>query len=541
MQEVGIDGAVAASHGNYDDASYDTFVARVNERFTDNIQSGGVPLFATDADGLWPAYLASFPMFGGREGRQYHNCHACKTFIERFGGLVTIDEVGRATSAIWNEEDAPGPYKPAIAAMAKLVRRAKVTGVFLCSKEVWGQPETGPWRHFSVIPPSSIIFKSPLLTASQKMAEKRADFKTVMTALDEFALPMIEQAVTLLQTDSLYRSEKVLGQAEWLRDLHKACAAAHGANRANVVWRAIATAPAGFCHPRSSMIGTLLEDIAAGMAYSEVSRRFAEKMHPLSYQRPQAAPTAGAIAAAEKMVEQLGIARSLPRRFARLDEVQAIWRPAPRKDESACGGVFGHLQPKGTAEPANIQIPTQTMTWEKFQSTVLPTAEQIEFYVHPGADAYTSLTTAVNADAPPILQWDHEDKRNPVSWYVWALGSLPHQFGLIAKKFHEVTAIAFKPSMWAGDYEHHGQGVLFLIEGAKDLGTPNACLFPEILKAELHGVRAVIEAYSQKAMLEGAEEASAAGVILQKGQKWDALVRVTTAGKRLEYRLDRWD
>lgn len=53
------------------------------------------------------------------------------------------------------------------------------------------------------------------------------------------------------------------------------------------------------------MIGTLLDDIASGMSFDSVSRRFAEKMHPLQYQRPQAAPSAGNIAQAEKIVEKL--------------------------------------------------------------------------------------------------------------------------------------------------------------------------------------------------------------------------------------------
>ena len=87
----------------------------------------------------------------------------------------------------------------------------------------------------------------------------------MMHAMGEFTREHLETALTLLKTDSLYRSEKVLGQTEWLHGLHVARAAAHGsAANANVVWRAVATAPAGFCHPRSSMIGTLLEDIAAG-------------------------------------------------------------------------------------------------------------------------------------------------------------------------------------------------------------------------------------------------------------------------------------
>lgn len=528
--------------GNHADHEYDSFLSRIQERFIANCENGKKPLFTTDAADLWDQYLGSF---SDPVERQYHNCHACRHFIQRFGALATLDEQGRVVPALWQEEDAPEEERRAIAAMSKAVRRAKVTGVFFSSDLVWGQPETGVWHHLAVTPPKTAVFmfRPTTLTADQKMAEKREDFKTVTTALNEFTQPVIETALTLLKTDVLYRSEKVLGQAEWLLALHVARKEAKGSAKANAVWRAVAQAPAGFCHPRSSMIGTLLENIAAGMAFEDVSRRFADKMHPLRYQRPQAAPTAGAIAAAEKAVEQLGIARSLPRRFARVDEVQALWRPQPAKDEEQGGGVFGHLTPKGkAAEAPSLRIPPQTMTWEKFQRTVLPTAERIEIQA-PAIGSYTALTTAVDADAPPILQWDREEERNPVAWYFWHGGSLAQAFNLQHARFHDVEAVALKPSMWNGGMGHYSAGVLFIIKGARETRQPSGCLFPEMLRAELHGVRSVIETYSKQAELEGMEQPHAAGYMVSKGKNrpWNVTLRVWSGGKSLVYALDRWD
>jgi len=532
--------------GNSSDSVYDGFLAHLQERFIGNILNGAAHLFETDAIGLWDAYLDAFgPMPAPGEAavpqRQNHTCHACRQFIERFGGLVVIDSTGVTTPALWHEYDAPEIYRPAIAAMARIVRTAKVTGVFLSSDRVWGTPETGVWHHLSVTPPSCILYKRSTLTAGQAMAEKREGFNTVMRALTEFTKPHLELALTLLKTDSLYRSEKVLGQAEWLYNLHLALDVAHKTAKSNVVWRAIASAPAGFCHPRSSMIGTLLEDIAAGMDFSDVSRRFADKMHPLSYQRPQAAPSEGAIAAAEKIIQQLGAAGSLDRRFARLDEVKALWKPAPIKEAPAAEGVFGHLKPTSKESGLSMAIPAHKMTWEKFQRTVLPAAERIAFRA-PAVGSYTALVTAVNADAPPILQWDHEDKRNPVSWYFWNGGSSAESFGLKSGKFYPVDAITLKPSLWEGGNDHQGLGVLFVLSGARESRQPGAALFPEILRAEFHGIRSVIEAYSRRASIAGMNEPHAAGVMLQKGGgEWSAMVRVWSAGNSIDYCLDRWD
>jgi len=59
------------------------------------------------------------------------------------------------------------------------------------------------------------------------------------------------------------------------------------------------------------------------------------------------------------------------------------------------------------------------------------------------------------------------------------------------------------------------------------------------LKAELHGVRSVIEAYSQKAELQGRAEASACGYDLRKGA-CGCRVRALKGGRWTEYQIDRW-
>lgn len=523
-----------------DNDDYENFLAHVNDSFLESCE-GSAPLFTTDAAGLWGAYLGSFT---DPADRQHHNCHACRQFIERFGGLVTIDAEGRTTPAVWHD-GAPEHFRPAVAGMARIVRRAEVTGVFLSSDKVWGIPRTGVWRHLAVHPPRSMRLKHALLTAGQVMAEKREDYRTVSRALAEITLPHLETALTLLRSDALYRGEKVLGQAEWLHALYTARLGLRGRPcRENVTWRAVATAPAGFCHPRSGMIGTLLNDLVEGKSYDDVARAFAEKMHPLQYLRPQAAPKAGAIAAAEEIVRKLGAAGALRRRFARVDEVRALWRPGRLREQLPADGVFSHLRPKGAAaSPQGLRIPAQVMTWVKFEATVLPTAERIEIQA-PSYGGYVALVTAADPDAPPILQWDLESARNPVSWYVYNHGSAAESWGLRRNRFHEVCAVTLKPSMWNGGFEHQGKGVIFLIEGAHDTRTPSACLFPEILKAEFHGARSVIESYSRGASIETAGGPLAAGLLYSSDAThsfWGAAVRVWSRGQALEYRLDRWD
>jgi hypothetical protein len=531
--------ASSPASGNYNDERYDAFLALFRRSFLSSIEDGKRPLFTTDAEGLWETYLSGF----GDAERQHYNCKACRNFIERYAGLVTIDEAG-ITEPAFLRFHAPLPYAPSFDLVERIVRKAKLTGVFLSSDSTLGSPLTGVWRHLFVTLPESMRHQKVTQTAGQAMAEKREDYNNISRALDEFTSTMLDQALTLLETDSLYRAEKVIGPARWLRELHAARDAAR--SKVNVTWLAIAQAPAGFCHPRASMVGTLLEDIAAGMSFEAVANRFKAKMHPLLYQRPQAAPAAGNIAQAEKIVAQLGVAGSLARRFAKLEDVFAIWKPQPSKAaERAAGGVFGHLKPKGTAEARpNMAIPPVTMTWVKFRAEVLPTAERIEFIPRDVSDSYCGLLTAANPDAPPILQWDLPEKRNPVSWYFWSGGANPEQFGLRGGAPVVVTAICLKPHMWhdEGAFSHQGKGAIALLEGARDTRQPSMCLFPELLRSELHGIRSVLEAHSRSGTPEGKDESTAYGIGFHAGTgNWHHTFRVTGGGRIVDYTLDRWD
>jgi hypothetical protein len=119
----------------------------------------GLKLFTTDAsdkggggDGkLFEAYLSGFPAYA----RQYHNCHACRRFVETYGGLVVIDSAGKQTPLFWEARATPLYYRVSVENVERLVRRAKVTGVFVSSESVWGVPEAGGWTHFAVKVPAA--------------------------------------------------------------------------------------------------------------------------------------------------------------------------------------------------------------------------------------------------------------------------------------------------------------------------------------------------------------------------------------------------
>ena len=525
------------------DDRFDDFATTLRIRLIGANSRG--PLFLTSAAGLWDAYLDNAP-----DGeRQTRTCNCCRHFIERVGSLVEIAEDGSTRSALWGHDILQPMYSAASRDLALRVERAPIAGVWLSSDVTIGTPSTGVWTHFWFDQPLARVFSHSLKTASQAMAEKREERGMIERGLDEYPIAVAQEALRLLTSGQLYRSEKCEGVAKWLVALHEARAATKNERRRDALaWRAIATAPVGFAHVKSGMIGTLLDDIKAGLPFADIKRKFDEKMNPLQYQRPTAAPSIGNIAQAEKIIAELGLARSLERRFAKLADVQTLW--TPRRVESSqapSAGVFSHLKPKESA-PASIaqDLPAQTMTWVKFLAAVLPSADEIDVFVPGGYTLLplTAMVTAKHADAPPIVQWDTLDKRNPVSWYMYSRGSRGVTWNLAENAWAKATALVEQPSSWGGDarHAHQGKSVLFALHGCRDLNyRQGAGMFPELLKSDLHAVRATIEAYTRSAVVEGAADAEVCGPRIGGTGTVSMLVRVTSKGGRAQYKIDRWD
>jgi hypothetical protein len=514
--------------------------------FTTRIVENGIP-------SLYEAFLSKLP----DDRRHHYRCHTCRRFLNAYGGLVFIDRAGMAHSLLWSRYK-ESFFGEAIAFLRRLVTSdSVVTGVFLSDDCQWGRPAShrdakapgGVWHHMHAIPdPIHVHHPSALSSSFADMAAKKEDHAILCRSLAEYPIDVVRRAYTLLATGQLYRSDKCIGVARWLLDLHEAREATNRRPaRENLVWRAVATAPVGYCHVRTTVIATLLDDIVAGKGFADIKRNFDAKMSPVQYQRPQAAPNDGQLAAAERVIAKLASAGSLERRLATLDDIRphAIWLPKPVNAKTPKeGSVFGHLKTKAADFGPLMDTLPVTVTWDKFSHTVLlPDVTRIECRVPVGNAAFFGFVTAANPDAPPILQWDHEIHRNPVSWYLYTSGSYAMQWGLTAGAWCDVEALTLQPSGWTSALSHQGNGLYFVLRGAKDQRmSAGIALFPETLRSEYHGIRAAIEAYSRSKSFPPCET-PACGLALQKSaSRWTNTFRVTTEhGMQTIYMLDRWD
>lgn len=405
---------------------YQAFIDGLAERFR-HIRGGTGDLYETDAhtscgaNGLYDLYLSrmSEPM------RQHHNCNSCRRFVERYGHLVVIHDDGRQTPALW-EFDAPEAYYASVAALNRAVLRAKVTGLFVSDAPVWGEPRTGEWTHMSVVP--CHVYADPEHTPYQHMAAVRHEHGLLAQALAAYPSAVVDAARQYIKMGRFYREEVVATRLEWFQRLkHTLDGLQDATRRHNLVWLAAAKAPAGWCHIANNVENVVLDGIKAGKSFDEIKAAFESRADPGDYQRAQAAPTAGAIAEAERVIAGLQAQGSLVRRYARLDEIPIevmVWRAVDRLARKVKagteGGVFGNVVPKSAAAAVSVHptnMPEQTVTWAKFLHDVLPQATKLEVQVPNTGARFMALTTAVDPDATPILQWDRAEDRNPFAWY----------------------------------------------------------------------------------------------------------------------------
>jgi len=518
------------------------------------LEQGKGGLFRVDAGDLFEQYLAQF---ADPADRQYHNCNCCHSFLRRFGSLAYMTESGDVRSALWDETLLPlnHPYREVVRALHEAVERGRVVDQFLWDDREWGVREAGGFTHLWATPDQKHRWTRRDVTAEQAMAAKREDRRHLARAVGEMPRDAVLRAAGMLRSGELSRGEKLVEWADWLVSLQDRANSNPARTKREylnrLLWRAVASAPAGWCTPRSSALGALVDDLASGTSAREVKRRHEERVDPLKYQRPTTLRE-GNVRQAERLFEELGLAPALRRRFALADELVHLWTPKAERQAQA-GGVFGHLL--AGQKPAQAQRLTAqpvAMTFAKFRRDVLPRALEVEVVV-PAHGQFSAFTTQADRDAPPILQWDSEECRNPFAWYVYHTGSPASVWGLRGGSHARVVAMSLMPCNWGDEDRHRDLGgrallvlegardgrALLVLEGARDGRNSSRALLPECLRSELHAVRSTIEAHSRSGRLEDVDGQHAAGLLVGDGCEATLLVR-TREGVS-SYRIDRWE
>lgn len=374
-------------------------------------------LFSTTADGarLWEIYLSSFPAGSNPiyKTRAEHDCSCCRHFIKSIGGAVNI--VNEKIVTLWDFK-VDGPYQVVVDAMAEYVRGLPVNNVYLHPQRLVGTANSRQlledrsvktWDHFYVNLPDSAVVTGEQI--GPKSGEFRATHDVMKRGLEEITPDAIDTVLDLIAQNSLYRGEEQKFAVLEFRKMQTVFPKATA--RDLFVWEHMETVHASVARIRNSVIGTLLTDLSEGKDLEDAVKAFEVKVAPTNYKRPTALVTKAMVAKAQEMVNELGLATALERRYATLDDLTVnniIFADRATKREM---NVFEEIA-AGAAVDVKKLGKVEEIPILDFISKVLPSAQTVEaLFENRHAGNMVSLVAPVDATAKPLFKWP-----NAFSW-----------------------------------------------------------------------------------------------------------------------------
>jgi hypothetical protein len=538
----------AVQHAAYDPTLFASISTQAQATYARRVNDKD-PIFRVDLPKgkLFDAYLAALPP----ERRQQMNCSCCRSFLNRFGGLVRMstdpDTFGKLDSVLWSNDDtvANPIFEGAIDTMRKLVEGAKINYHFVSKLETLGEAEKGGFDHFAIN--NAQIFEHALKEPHEIIADEVQAYSNLSKFIGTTDQAIIDQVATFFKHDQrLKNQQKWVGHAEWLAEFKRQRDALPKDQKGPYTWLQVATQSPGRVDIKNSPIGKFIKNIIGGDSYDVATAKFLKMADGLNYMRPKAAPKAGTVQRAETIFEKLGLASALERRFLTHPELRGvIWsapEEAPKEEKST---LFGHLktQEDKPAAPTLPEINSGPISLARFMAEILPTALAIELDGNQSVRYnITSFTTSVDPEAKPILQWDDEANRNPVCGYIYHEGSPLRQWGITTAR-PKIVKIINNPEQWGrDDATVFGKYVTtFVFDEGNGGRLPNTPMFPETFRSELHEVRSVLEAHFRSKPLTPLEDGQkpVVGIIMPVAGPCFLPLRVTTKDAVVRYQIDR--
>lgn len=373
-----------------------------------------------DPDELWSLYLDSFP-----EGtnpiyrtRREFDCSCCRHFIKTMGGVIAIN--GNEIETIWDfDTTSPECYQPVVDALSAYIKSKPIKDVFLTHEPTVGtarnyeRDENGnkilTWNHFFVNTPRCAHTDYDINTETARVRDNRNVF---LRSMRELTLDATQTVLELIAQNSLYRG------AEWKTQLTQL--AAYQTEYKSMTeeqqelssWVDIIKMNPSLARIRNTSIGTLLIDLSEGRDLDSAVTAYERVVAPANYKRPKAIFTKRMLDDAKKTVTELGYLDSLPRRFARLDDISVnnilfANRDAVSRMNGAAADPFTAMEQQVAIDPKRFSH-VEEISIDKFISDVLPIAKELELFLENRfSKNMVSLTAPVNPDAKTMFKWDN--------------------------------------------------------------------------------------------------------------------------------------
>jgi hypothetical protein len=392
------------------------FAEPVNAKFLQLVNDKSVVLAytATDSDVLYDLYLSSYPQNLNtvfRTRRHYDGSYD-RNYIKRLGSLVAVKADGSVDS-IWNVK-VPDYFQAVADAMHNAVTQSTPTTIFLTDSKVAGSKPSKDsalditWSHFYSVIPDQYVTKGEIGALTGKFNE---DVGVFTRGLNELSLNSLETVLELINANSLYRGTEhkpaVVNFIEHKKKFAKIPAEKQGAY---IIHTAKTVGPA--VRFKNTVIGTLVEDLSAGVELEKAVASFEKKVAPENYKRPTALVTPRMIEDAQAKIEELGLTSALSRRHAKVLDIPIEHVKFTNQVQIALN-VFDDLKDdvKSLVKAQSLSK-VEEISLDHFLEHILPTSKTVEvLFENKHSNNLMSLLTAVDTDAAQLFKWD-----NNFSW-----------------------------------------------------------------------------------------------------------------------------
>jgi hypothetical protein len=367
-----------------------------------------------DRDSLWLTFLDSFPAGTNlrfRERSEY-DCSTCRGFVKNFGSVVEIHN-GQVRT-VWSGVSASVPvFSVVAAAMDEFVGTLPLSGIFRSTEAQYGTKTTRTlrdgrvevWHHLH----GRVEKQHRVTDVGAARGAFDAAVQVFQRGLAELTRHALDTVVDLIDDNALYRGAEHRRAVTEFRSLqNRWTQAADG--RAFVFANAMNPA-ARF---RNTVIGTLVQDLSAGVDLEQAVRSFETKVAPQNYRRPTALITPAMVKAAMKTIDELGVEESLQRRFARLSDVSVtnvLWVDNDTQSRMK-DGIEGLLMQAATTSSSGARLrdaKPEEIPVVAFMKDILPGAATIDLWVANSHEPnFVSLTTGRHPAAPRLFTWDND-------------------------------------------------------------------------------------------------------------------------------------
>jgi len=374
---------------------------------------------AVDKDELWNLYLDSFPA-GTNEiyrERRWHDCSCCRQFIKTIGNAIVIKN-GTITT-IWDFRTNDSTYQPVLDALSNFIKSHAVSDIYVSKFKKIGtlqnyeEMENGKvqeWTHFYAELPDNLVDRSNRSEGDIKggFRDTRNVFKR---SLDEITMDAIDTILELINSNTLYKGEEWKGVLGEFKKYKKEYGKLASETEKDIyAWEQSVKAGIAIGRIRNHSIGTLLVNVSEGMDLDTAVKKYEQIVAPSNYKRSKPIFTQKMLENAQKKITDLGYLDSLPRRYARLDDITVNDILFSNKDASkrisGATGIFGELAKTAKGGNAKKFSKIEEVTVDTFINDILPTANEVELYLeNKHSSNLVSLIAPQNKDSKSMFKW----------------------------------------------------------------------------------------------------------------------------------------